>query len=339
MSELIITNGDSAADLLASAGLQGRMLPWRDVLHEGPLVPATGLTALSDVRAAYLSERFDLPSAEAKADFIARDSVITAHRMFDRVSIWLEHDLYDQLQLLQILHFFHHERRTEGLFLIQADDFIATQTPDSVLRFGQRPIAVSPSMLSIAANTWDAVCAPTPEALIPQLRITAGIFRFLPLALQRFLEELPSVAGGLPRSARVMMAGIAGGKATPRDIFGRLLASEEAAFMGDWSAYRILDDLAFAPEPLITGLTAMFPCRGSPPSVEEYLSSPLALTAFGRLVLDGAADIIAMNGIDRWWGGTHMTGHDTWRWDSKARALVSPGATRPARPTMESRND
>ena len=35
--------------------------------------------------------------------------------------------------------------------------------------------------------------------------------------------------------------------------------------------------------------------------------------------------MIAVNGIDRWWAGTHLTGHDCWRWDSIARHIVPPG--------------
>ena len=33
-----------------------------------------------------------------------------AHADFDRIELWFEHDLYDQLQLLQILAFFADER-------------------------------------------------------------------------------------------------------------------------------------------------------------------------------------------------------------------------------------
>ena len=36
---LIITNGDSAAACMREARLDGEILPWRDILHEGP-VPA-----------------------------------------------------------------------------------------------------------------------------------------------------------------------------------------------------------------------------------------------------------------------------------------------------------
>jgi hypothetical protein len=34
---LNITNGDSAAATLTEAGVEGKIISWRDVLHEGPV--------------------------------------------------------------------------------------------------------------------------------------------------------------------------------------------------------------------------------------------------------------------------------------------------------------
>ena len=54
MSErLIITNGDSAVDGLRAAGIAAEILPWRDILHDGP-VPDLPLEELSRVRARWL---------------------------------------------------------------------------------------------------------------------------------------------------------------------------------------------------------------------------------------------------------------------------------------------
>jgi len=325
MSELIVTNGDAAADLLAAAGVRSKIMPWRDVLHEGPIVPAPSLAALSNRRAAYLSERFGIPYADARADLLMRDAVILAHGMFDTITIWLEHDLYDQLQLLQILNVLHEEQRHEGVSLVQADDFLATQSPETVLRFAEAAVDLDATMLETGASLWKALEMPTPEGLAAQLRSTTGAFRFLRPALGRFVEELPALRGGLSRSERTMVAAIAPGGLTPREVFTRLLASEDAPFMGDWSAFRLLDDLANASEPLVGGLETIFPCQGEPGDVEAYLASPLSITPFGRSVLAGEADAITVNGVDRWWAGTHLRGHDCWRWDAQSRRLVPPG--------------
>jgi len=40
-------------------------------------------------------------------------------------------------------------------------------------------------------------------------------------------------------------------------------------------------------------------------------------------VLAGRADQIALNGIDRWIGGVHLTGRDGgWRWDDGTETVV-----------------
>jgi hypothetical protein len=325
MSQLIITNGDSAADILGAAGLGGRIIPWRDVLHEGPLTPAESLEAFSRQRAAYLSRRFSLPLAEAMADFLARDAVVRAHALFDEVQIWLEHDLYDQLQLLQILDFFHSEGRADGLTLVQADDFLGSQTPENVLRFAADGLSLTDPRLADAAAVWRALCQPTPEPVVGRMASVPGEFPFLGPAIGRFLEELPSAENGLTRTENVIVSALAAGGLTPRDLFQRLLASEEAAFMGDWSAFRTLDDLAFAADPLVTGIAHPFPCQGTKGEISDYIGAPLALTDFGRSVLSGNADMIAVNGVDRWWAGTRLAGHDCWRWDSASRRPVPPG--------------
>ena len=50
--------------------------------------------------------RFGIEFGEIAADFAARDAVLSAHSGFDRIELWFEHDLYDQLQLVQVLAFF-----------------------------------------------------------------------------------------------------------------------------------------------------------------------------------------------------------------------------------------
>src|SRR5439155_21810748 len=122
MADLIITNGDSAADLLAAAGKGGRILPWRDVLHEGPIV--ADLDRCREARIPYLAQRVRIEAADVAADFAARDAILKAHASFDRIELWFEHDLYDQLQLLQVLAAFADNDRRDGLVLVQADDFL-----------------------------------------------------------------------------------------------------------------------------------------------------------------------------------------------------------------------
>ena len=48
------------------------------------------------------------------------------------------------------------------------------------------------------------------------------------------------------------------------------------------------------------------------------------ITEAGRNVIDGLADHVELNGIDRWLGGVHLKGdYAAWRWDPMQRKLSS----------------
>ena len=69
-------------------------MPWRDVLHEGP-VPDVPDAELRRIRAAFLGVDDPISSRSATA-------LLAEHRHGEYV-LWFEADLYDQLQLVQIL--------------------------------------------------------------------------------------------------------------------------------------------------------------------------------------------------------------------------------------------
>jgi hypothetical protein len=323
MAELIITNGDSAADLLAAAGATATILPWRDVLHEGPIA-AAGLAELSALRAPFLARRFHLPGMEVAATFADRDAVMAGHGDFDTVTLWFEHDLYDQLQLAQILAFFAGEKRTDGLTLVQADDFLGRQSARTILRFAERARAVTALDLGLGVAAWAALAAPTPEAVRARLdETTRGPLPYLAPALARFLEELPSPANGLGRTEQAILDYVDAGVGDPRALFAQVIADEAAAFMGDWSFLRLIEDLADCEVPLLTGLP---PAEGNDPT-GRFADAVLALTMAGEAVMAGEDDHVALSGVDGWWGGTRLLGRSVWRYDRAARRLVAPGKT------------
>ena len=206
MADLILTNGDSAADLLVAAGKGGSMVPWRDVLNEGPIVGGP-IEACSAARIPFLADRFGIPRDEIAAEFAARDAVMRDHAAFDRIELWFEHDLYDQLQLVQILSCLADAGRSEGVFLVQADDFLGAQRPDTILRFAERARPVSDEDLEIAELVWADLAMPTPEAVYRQVGELGPQLPFLGPALHRFLEELPAPGTGLGRTEATVAGG------------------------------------------------------------------------------------------------------------------------------------
>ncbi|HEU4413180.1 MAG TPA: DUF1835 domain-containing protein, partial [Candidatus Angelobacter sp.] len=103
---LHITNGDSVVGTFRKVKFPGVYLPWRDVLHDGPVPQTATLGELSDIRAQALAD-FGLGGLEdMRTGFAARDRVLEDFHRHEEIVLWFEHDLYDQLQLLQILDWF-----------------------------------------------------------------------------------------------------------------------------------------------------------------------------------------------------------------------------------------
>jgi hypothetical protein len=58
-------------------------------------------------------------------------------------------------------------------------------------------------------------------------------------------------------------------------------------------------------------------------SSDRVRKTKIELTELGKSVLVGEADFVALNGIDLWFGGTHL--HDRtniWRWDDQNQTLT-----------------
>jgi hypothetical protein len=148
---------------------------------------------------------------------------------------------------------------------------------------------------------------------------------FLAPALRRLLAELPAPADGLSGTERRVLQAVAAGAATPIKAFLAAQDLEDAPFLGDAWFFRALAGLGNGAARLVE--TADGQELGVPPPLGDgpsFVSQPLRLTPAGRQVLAGQADRVALLGIDRWLGGTHLTPAATWRWDPAAGQLTPP---------------
>ena len=326
MSTLIITNGDIAAEKMREARINGEILPWRDVLNEGPVPQTQTLEDLSAIRSDYLAWRGWGHVEAIREIFAERDGVMRDLGRFSEVTLWFEHDLYDQLQLLQVLDFL---AETPELLLrchlIQAGSFIGTENPHRLRTHLKLKQPLSQAQLGLAQAAWGAFCAPSPERWAALLRYDTSPLPFLRAAVLRHLEELPCAANGLSRTESFILHCIQSGVNDPATLFAAFQDNEETPFMGDWSFYAILDTLAGGAAPFITGL------RGGPYSPyfedwqrETYFGSVLRLTGLGMTTIAGKKDAIAFRRLDRWMGGVHLSNEHCWRWDADARRLVAP---------------
>ena len=121
---LHITNGDSVTGTFRQVRFPGTYLAWSDACMMALCPRLATLNELSDIRAQALAG-FGWGDAEKlHADFATRDRTLQDFRKHQDVVLWFEHDLYDQLQLLQLLDWFE-QQDLEGinLDLVQIDSY------------------------------------------------------------------------------------------------------------------------------------------------------------------------------------------------------------------------
>jgi hypothetical protein len=325
MPTLVLTNGEIVAATLAAVRPDATIVAWNDILHDGPVPAGLDAAALRAARAAHLAG-YAAPGRDVLGELERRDAAVADSNAFDRVELWFEHDLADQLQLLQILDRLAGIGREEAVVHLPAPFHLGPLPASRLAALGESLVAVAPRSFAAAQAAFAAFRAPTPQALFEQAQVPLPGLPFASRALRRALEELPRPQDGLSRTELQILYSIGRGVEQVGPLFARVLAMEEAAFLGDLPFFRILSELAFARPPLVTGLPEPF----SPAVIADggrrkaFVGSRLKLTAAGRDVLAGQTDRVTLIGLDRWLGGTHLRAPDPWRFDSEAGALLGP---------------
>jgi hypothetical protein len=314
---LHITNGDAAIPTLRAGGAEGDILPWRDVLHEGPVPAPATLDSLRPLRARFLAPEGGGPAAALAREFEERDRRLGATTTRgEEVVLWFEHDLYDQLQLAQLLDWFGSSAQSPSaeppssltrVTLIQADDYLGMMKPEQAEALWARRREVTDEQLEAARRAWGAFSSPDPRAIEAVLDQVDAL-PFMRAALVRHLEEFPSVQTGLSRTERQTLETLVVGSWPFHELFRAAHHErEDPIFLGDLIFLRLLKSLAEGDEPLV-----------------RLDHEKAWLTDAGREALAGTRDRVAALGIDRWLGGVHLKGRQVrFRWDANARRIAA----------------
>jgi redox-sensitive transcriptional activator SoxR len=327
-SLLHVTNGESAGNTLRQTALGGAVLPWQDALHEGPL-PALPRPELLRERAGFLSG-CGWGSPQALLSSLERRDAQLLDGLRDgaQVVLWFEHDLYDQLQLLDVLALADAVEAAPELVVVGSfpgkpwfrglGELTAGEL--ETLWPSRRP--AGPAALASASAAWAALREPEPTELVGWATRETAELPFLDSALRRLLEELPAPTDGLSGTERRALEAVAAGADTPPAAFVAAQRLEEAPFLGDTWFYRALSALGRGENRLVESDDGSLP--PPPPLGDGRRFGQLRLrpTPAGERVLRGEADRVELLGIDRWVGGTHVTSDTTWRWDPVGRRLA-----------------
>jgi len=230
---LHVTNGESAGNTLRATSVGGAVLSWNDALHEGP-VPALPRRELLDVRAAFLSGCGWGSRRAIRSSLERRDQqLVQALREGVQVVFWFEHDVYDQLQLIDALALVDEAGTLPELIVVSSfpgkPGFrgLGELSPDELERLWPDRRPAPPETVGAARAAWDAFRAPEPTALAALA--TGGVpLQLLAPALLRLIEELPAARDGLSGTERRSLEAIASGARTPAAAFAAAQELETA---------------------------------------------------------------------------------------------------------------
>src|SRR5205085_2959727 len=108
-----VANGTSTTSLIERAGIEGRCSIWADPLHDGPVPGGLDDDGLLAARAAHIAGRRLSPD-EVAGELRRWRSVIDEDRAYRELVLWFEHDLFDQLNLVQLLDWIASRPRLAG---------------------------------------------------------------------------------------------------------------------------------------------------------------------------------------------------------------------------------
>lgn len=314
---LNITNGDCAVEVMKKAGVPGVFLPWRDVLHDGPVPQGLSLEELSQVRTKFIISRGWGTPEKIEKSFIERDELLKSFEEFERVILWFEHDLYDQLQILQILDWFHEQNKNGiNISLICTDKYLGPLSPAEISGLIKHEEPVTEKHLLLSSKAWSAFRSNSPEEWYRLLNTDTTALPFLEGAIIRLLEEYPSAVNGLSRTAQQALKIIAEGEKLPGKIFGRSQELEDRMFLGDSSFWVILQELLDS-SPALLALP-----QGKKLSLPATKDQALTITSHGLDVLAGKRNWLEISTLNRWFGGVHLQANNVWCWNSGSGSIV-----------------
>jgi hypothetical protein len=331
---LHVANGTCTTQLIQAAGIPGARSIWADPLYEGP-VPG-GLTdeELLEVRTRYHTGSLDVSVAARRASDPSLDpvndmrewrAIIERHDSYDELVLWFEHDLFDQLALIQLLTWIHERLpATKPASLVCIGSFagrpdfkgLGELTPDQLASLLETRQRLGDPQFALAERAWRAFREPTPVALDTVRQSDTSALPYLAAAVARFLHEYPWTIDGLSRTERRLLELASDGGIALSAAFPRMHDGETVYYTTDTSLTALADELSRTSPPLLA-----LDLEGGEHAGD--LRGSVRLTETGRAVLARQLDRVAACGIDRWLGGVHLTsGGAVWRWDDVRQTVT-----------------
>ncbi|MFC5406530.1 DUF1835 domain-containing protein [Cohnella soli] len=326
---LHIVNGDFVGDKLRKGNIRGDVLVWREVYPVGPV--SVNMEEPWSPRVEYLERTLGISADDYVTNYKSQEQILQNYHQYDEIVLWFEHDLFDQLMLSYLLHWF--SKRTLGhtkLNLLCIGDYpgidlfrglgqLTTRQLEALSGTWQR---IGQKELETGRRIWEAYASPEIERHVEILHEDTSALPFANAALELHLSRLPSVKNGLGIVEQTALDLIRRGINNPRELFKEVGNRLSVLGMGDLEFWYRLWSMSQQPNALLElrGQYAFPDYRQK--MAPSFENCEVALTELGLEVAVGEKDWVNVKGMDEWYGGLRLHGGLTWRWDTERKQLV-----------------
>lgn len=236
-----------------AAGLKGDVCVWRDVLSDGPAVLEVGSEEFWEVRNAYMTSAFDIPTGEFLEKAQAEFDRITQFTNYEEAVLWFEYDLFCQVNLIALMHWFGQQDRGEtkvSLICVGKEEGheklvgLGELPPDAYPGLFDRRRIMGSYDFTFCSDAYQAWCSSDPTDLDNFILISSNEFPYLSDALRAHQRRFPSAQSGLTEIESKIISLIQSGINQERRIVGSILRWQEFYGFGDLQYFQVLKRLA-----------------------------------------------------------------------------------------------
>lgn len=315
---LHIRCGSDIRETLLTAGFIGDFLEFSDPFCQGPLISLAHDDFIKS-RSQFISDAYIIPFDEINMRQKSAYEALNNIGNYKDVTLWFEHDIYDQLILIYLLNYLSKQASIENTNLICIDHMpgvdhfigLGQLSPDQLTWLWEaKKTPLTQEHLNLGENAWKALINPNPNELynFTELEVELAVAP-MKNAITRHLQQLPSKFNGLSLTQKLVIEIVSENEGiTGVQLFKTLMNEREPLpYLGDMMFWYELSDLNKTSKPLfhISSLSEPWPERR------------LKLTEVGREILQGTTDFLDLYLSSRWVGGVEITGQKSgqFRWD------------------------
>lgn len=250
---LHILNGDSSLYLLQRSGITGDTAVWREVLSDGPVNSEFGTAGFWQMRKNFITSFFETIPNNYQDKVIVEFKNIENFSAYNEVVLWFEYDLFCQVNLIALLHWFGLQDRSDVKVSLICVGQISGH--DKLMGLGELSPEMYPSLFEqrrtlnqndfkFASGAYQAFCSDDPRDIENFILSPSNEFPYLAQAFKAHLKRFPFSTSGFNLIEQEIIRLIESGKNTERVLIGALLQWQKFYGFGDLQYIDYLNKLA-----------------------------------------------------------------------------------------------